>query len=159
MYSTGPTSRLLILQALHQRHFQYVPLHDYITGGANAMSDKCSRLWALTDNQLLDHFNSSFPQSRPWRLCQLQRQTRCSLISALLMTASEPESPLNVPTQWKTIGRDGMRSAWISVSTPSCGGGMILSLSSKYSVRDIETDDLRPAKTPSELARWTTPCA
>jgi hypothetical protein len=122
--STGPTHRLLRLQALHQRHFRYAPLHDYIPGGANAMSDDCSRLWALTDNQLLDHFNSSFPQSRPWRLCQLRRQTRFSLISALLMTASKPESPLNEPKQWKTIGCDGMRSAWSLVSTPSRGVGI-----------------------------------
>jgi hypothetical protein len=45
--STGPTSRLIRRQALHQRHFRYVPLHDYIPGGSNAMSDDCSRLWAL----------------------------------------------------------------------------------------------------------------
>jgi hypothetical protein len=136
--STGPTSRLLRLQALHQHHFLYVPLHEYIPGGANTISDDCSRLWALTDNQRLAHFNGSFPQSRPWRLCQLRRQTRCSLISALLMTASEPESPLNEQKQWKTIGRDGMRSAWSSMSTPSCSGGTILPISSKYSVRDID---------------------
>lgn len=59
--SSGPTARLLRIQALHQRHFRYVPLHDYIPGPANAMSDDCSRLWHLTDTQLLSHFNVSFP--------------------------------------------------------------------------------------------------
>jgi hypothetical protein len=84
--SAGPTSRLLRIQALHQCHFRYVPLHDYIPGVANAMSDDCSRLWDLSNDQLLAYFNSSFPQSRPWRLCPLREKMHCSLISALLMT-------------------------------------------------------------------------
>jgi hypothetical protein len=37
--SSGPTARLLRLQALHQRHYRYVPLLDYIGGEANAMAD------------------------------------------------------------------------------------------------------------------------
>jgi hypothetical protein len=60
--SSGPTSRLLRIQALHQRHFRYVPLHDYIPGTASAISDDCSRLSDLTNSQLLAHFNSSFPR-------------------------------------------------------------------------------------------------
>jgi hypothetical protein len=30
--SSGPTARLIRLQALHQRHYHYIPLFDYITG-------------------------------------------------------------------------------------------------------------------------------
>jgi hypothetical protein len=55
--TTGPAARLLRLQALHQRHYRYVPTYDYIPGPANAMADDCSRLWNLTDSQLLVHFN------------------------------------------------------------------------------------------------------
>jgi hypothetical protein len=54
--SSGPTARLLRLQALHQHHYRYIPLFDYIGGEANAMADDCSRLWHLSDSQLLAHF-------------------------------------------------------------------------------------------------------
>jgi hypothetical protein len=32
--SSGPAARLLRLQALHQRHYRYIPLFDYIGGGS-----------------------------------------------------------------------------------------------------------------------------
>jgi hypothetical protein len=66
--TTGPASRLLRIQSLHQRHHRYVPSFDYIPGEANAMSDDCSRRWDLTDKQLLVHFHLVFPQSQPWRI-------------------------------------------------------------------------------------------
>jgi hypothetical protein len=71
--NSGPTARLLRLQALHQRQYRYVPTYDYLPGPVNIMSDDCSRSWDLLDSQLLHHFNSSFPQTRPWRLCPLSR--------------------------------------------------------------------------------------
>jgi hypothetical protein len=64
--TTGPVAYLLQIRALHQRHHRYVLLHDFIPGMANVMADDCSRLFNLTDSQLLSHFNSSFPQTRPW---------------------------------------------------------------------------------------------
>jgi hypothetical protein len=64
--TTGPASRLLRIQSLHQRHHPYVPSFDYIPGGANDMSDNSSRRWDLTDTQLLAHFDLVFPQSQPW---------------------------------------------------------------------------------------------
>jgi hypothetical protein len=109
--SSGLTSCLLRIQALHQRHFCYIPLHDYISGMANATSDYCSRLWDLNDSHLLAHLNSSFPQSRPWCLYTLRDQMHCSLILALLMTESAPATLLNLPQQWRTIITDGMGSA------------------------------------------------
>jgi hypothetical protein len=64
--TTGPASRLLRIQSLHQRHHRYVPSFGYIPGEANAMLDYCSRRWDLTDTQLLAHFDLVFPQSQPW---------------------------------------------------------------------------------------------
>jgi hypothetical protein len=61
--TTGPASRLLRVQSLHQRHHHYLPLFDYIPGTSNAISDDCSRHWDFTDSQLLAHFNIVYPQS------------------------------------------------------------------------------------------------
>jgi hypothetical protein len=41
--ATGPSARLLRLQALQQRHHCYIPLFDYIPGTASDMVDDCSR--------------------------------------------------------------------------------------------------------------------
>jgi hypothetical protein len=42
--SNGPNARLLCLQSLHQRHYRYVPLFDYIAGAVNTMSTRtCPR--------------------------------------------------------------------------------------------------------------------
>jgi hypothetical protein len=40
--TTVPAARLICLQALHQRHYHYVLMFDYITGPANVMADDCS---------------------------------------------------------------------------------------------------------------------
>jgi hypothetical protein len=69
--SSGPTARLLRLQALHQQHNHFVPLFDYIFGKANAMTYACIRLWHLSDTPLLAYFELNFPQNRPWKSCQL----------------------------------------------------------------------------------------
>jgi hypothetical protein len=45
--SSSPTAGLLRLQSLHQQHYCYVPLFDYIAGEANAMADACSRMLYL----------------------------------------------------------------------------------------------------------------
>jgi hypothetical protein len=95
--SNGSTARLLRLQSLHQRHYRYVPLFDYIAGAASTMADDCSRLWHLSDAQLIAHFAALYPQSQPWQLCPLRKQMRCALTSALLTSASRPELQHSVP--------------------------------------------------------------
>jgi hypothetical protein len=67
----GPIAYLLFLNALHQWHHHYFPLHDFIPSVANVLSDQCSRHFHLTDSQLPAHFNSSFPCTMPWRMCHL----------------------------------------------------------------------------------------
>ena len=39
----GPAAYLLRLHALHQRHYRYLGLSDYIAGTANVMADDASR--------------------------------------------------------------------------------------------------------------------
>ena len=62
-----PSAYLLRLQALHQRHYCYHSKISQIAGTANVMVDDCSRLWHLTDKQLLTHFNLHYPQNLPWK--------------------------------------------------------------------------------------------
>jgi hypothetical protein len=45
--SSGPTTGMLRLQSLHQRHYRHVPLFGYIVGEVNTMADACSRMWHL----------------------------------------------------------------------------------------------------------------
>jgi hypothetical protein len=53
---------LLRLQAIHQRFHRYLPLHSYLPGKLNSMADDASRLWHMTNDQLLTHFNMHYPQ-------------------------------------------------------------------------------------------------
>jgi hypothetical protein len=69
--TSGPVAYLLRLHALHQRHHRYIPLRDFIPCVANVLSDQCSRHFHLTDDELLAHFNSSFPQTMHWQICHL----------------------------------------------------------------------------------------
>jgi hypothetical protein len=62
--SAAPAAYLIRLQSLHQRFHRHVPMHDYIPGDANRLTDECSRLWRLTDSELLARFNSLYPQTR-----------------------------------------------------------------------------------------------
>jgi hypothetical protein len=108
--SKGPTPCLICLQSLHQRHYHYVILFNYIAGETNAMADTCSRLWYLSDDQLLAYFELTFPQNRPWQTCHLREPMLSALISALLTSASRLELQNSVPKQWTRIGHAGTSS-------------------------------------------------
>jgi hypothetical protein len=155
--TTGPASRLLRIQSLHQRHHRCVPSFDYIPGEANAMSDDCSRRWDLTDKQLLTHFHLAFPQSQPWQICPLPKQMRCALTSALLTNESNPVLPLNDPKPWTTIGHVGTHSAWRTILTLTSKHGPIRGPSSKSLANGIGMDGWPPSRIPSRLAQWRTP--
>jgi len=66
--SSKAAAYLLRLQALHSHHHRYITTYDHIPGPANSMADDCSRLWHLTDDALLTHFNSHYPQAAGWTL-------------------------------------------------------------------------------------------
>ena len=64
--SVAAPTRLLRLQAIHQRAHRYVPRNDYLPGDLNILADKASRLTHLTDHDLLCYFNTYYPQKLPW---------------------------------------------------------------------------------------------
>jgi hypothetical protein len=75
---------LLRLFGLHQRLHQYVPRHDYIPGNSNPMADDASRLFTLSNQQFLDHFNTIYPQESCFRLVTPTPSLVSAMISALL---------------------------------------------------------------------------
>ena len=81
--SAGPSAYLLRLQAMHQRVFRYQQRTFYLPGDANGMADDCSRLWHLSDDELVSYFDAHYPQPRPWRLCHLNPGTASAIHSAL----------------------------------------------------------------------------
>ena len=81
--SAGPSAYLLRLQAMHQRVFRYQQRTFYLPGDANGMADDCSRLWHLSDEELVSYFDAHYPQPQPWRLCHLNSATASAIHSAL----------------------------------------------------------------------------
>ena len=82
--TTAPASYLLRLSSMHQRTHRYQQRNFFIPGDSNRMADNCSRLWHLDDKELLDYFESTYPQSKPWRLCHLDADTASAIHAALL---------------------------------------------------------------------------
>ena len=152
----GPAAFLLRLQALHQRFFRYVPLRDYIPGPINAMADFLSRQWDLTDDQILSHFNSHFPQNEPWQLCPLKTEMNSSLISALSRRRSDPELMKTMPTARIGIGSFGKPTVPKTIWTPFSSTSKIHSLISKSMVEDYAMVDLPHAVDRSDLKLFQT---
>ena len=152
--TTGPAAYLLRLNSIHQRHYRYVSKSGYIPGSANAMADDCSRLWHLTDSQLLAHFNSTYPQAQPWQIVQLRPEMLSSLISALQRQRPALDSLLSRPPTKTPIGPNGKplfprSTAWTPTSTASNHTSTFLF--SKYLPTDYDTANLPPAGDLSSL--------
>ena len=156
----GPRAYLLRLQALHLQFFRYVPLHDYISGTGNKLADLLSRAWTLTDTALVAHFNTSYPQDKPWRLCRLHTPMNFGLISALSKRRCDPASLMHTPKGRIPTGLTGMNSAYLSNLTPSSTTPLIRSPTSCRSLRlDTTMGDSPPAVNASDLTQYRTPCA
>ena len=87
-----PVAYLLRLFSLHRRAFRYSVNIAHLAGDLNKMADDCSRLWHLTDRQLVSYFNSRYPQRTSWRLHHLRPEMSSALISALSSRRSCPAS-------------------------------------------------------------------
>ena len=82
--TTAPASYLLRLLLMHQRTHCYQQQKFFIPGDANGMVDNYSRLWHLDDQKLLNHFESTYPQSMPWRLGRPHVDTASAIHMVLL---------------------------------------------------------------------------
>lgn len=156
--TTGPAAYLLRLQALHARHHAYLPTHDFIPGHLNRMADDASRLLTDTDAGFLSHFNTQFPQPRPWRICTPRSAMSSAVILALRSTRCEPQSWTSEPVLQTINGHAG----WISV-TPSpwilgSPKGTTLYRTYKSSRKGTVMDASHPMDGPYDLAQLRTPC-
>jgi len=154
--TSGPAAYLLRLQSYHQRFHRYVPRHDFLSGERNVMSDDASRLLELSNKALLQHFNSTYPQSTSWKLWTVPSGIRSSVISALHKTMSAPALFLHEPLPPTTVGSGGPTSALTWPSIPYSMTSKTLSPSSRSLPIDIAQANLPPVAGPSALAQWKT---
>ena len=157
--TTGPTAYLLRVNSLHQRHYRYLAKSDYISGPANQMADDCSRLWRLTDSQLLAHFDLHYPQKHPWRIAVLRSNMHSALISALLKQRPDPQSFLGALAPKTATGAFGKPSLPISPTQIATSPDTVKPASfifSKYSPRASAMESSHPAATLSGVDKWRT---
>jgi hypothetical protein len=155
--TTSAPAYLLRLQSLHQRFHRYYSSSFFIPGTLNAMADDCSRLWHLSDAELLSHFDSHYPQTACWRLAIPRPAMLSSTTCALRKQRPAPASFLHEPSPTTVPGSSGPLFATVSSSTR---GSPILptqSFSYKCLPNAIEQASLRPASCLSSLAQWSKP--
>jgi hypothetical protein len=150
----GPAAYLLRLNALHQRGFRYRATIDYLPGPLNVMADDASRLWHLTDDALLAHFNLLYPQTVPWTLSHPRPEMLSALISALLCKRSDLASFLPGPTHETPIGFDGSHIVNPLASILSSPTHQIRFNSSKSLPSVTDLDNFPPPRSLSNLAPW-----
>jgi hypothetical protein len=155
----GAPAYLNRLLALHQRANRYLSRHDYIPGPANVMADDASRLWNLTDDQFLTHFNQSYPQRQSWTLAHLPSQLVLPVISSLQGTRSPMPTLPDQPPEQPPLGPSGQVSATNAAWNRSSPTSSTPSNSSWSLQSDIATVPCPKAATLSELKPYLTSSA
>ena len=150
----GPAAYLLRIHALLQRHCRYRTTIDYVPGPANAMADDASRLWHLSDNALLAHFDSTFPQALPWTICHLRPKMHSALTMALLCKRSMPVSFLPGPSLEPLPGFSGLTTVRSTALTQHSPIWPTPYPSSKCLPSAIGPGTSPPIKNLSELVPW-----
>jgi len=157
--TTGPAAYLLRLNSLHQRHFRYLARAGWIAGPVNQMADDCSRLWRLSDSQLLAYFNLTYPQEQSWTLAHLRPSMHSALTLALQRKRPSPQSFLNEPVRKMVTGKHGKSSYPLSQASIPTLPSLTENTSyvfSKFSPRVYDAASSPPAANLSEVARWRT---
>ena len=155
--SVAARAQLLRFNAVHQRHYRYVSRHHYMPGPVNVMADDASRLWHLSDTDLLTHFNTSYPQAHSWRMHHLPSATSASLIGALSKKPLSSAALLNDPPTPLPPGTSGCPSAprWASMPCSSPRPTPSHFCNSLHSVTAPASS--HPVVNLSGLAQWRTP--
>ena len=155
----GPSAYLLRMLSLHQRFHRYRATIDYLPGPLNTLADDASRLWHLSDTALLSHFNSTYPQDKPWTLSTLRPAMHSQLITSLQCKRSEPASFLPAPNPAMPIGFAGSPTAMNLVLTPPCTTTQIQFKSSKSLPSVTDPGNCQPPTSLLALAPWRQPSA
>ena len=109
----------LRLLALHHRFYRFVSTVTHIAGDTNSMADNASRLWKLSDKEILAHFNLTYPQVRSWKLVSLRPRMHSALISSLCKRRSTTGLFPPEQKQTKVSFKNGKSSAGPTTRTPS----------------------------------------
>jgi hypothetical protein len=144
---------LLRLFGIHQRLHHYVPRHDYIPGGSNALADDASRLFHLPDEEFLTHFDTVHSQGPSYQHVTPTPSLLSAVISALLRKPYSVESlqaELPVPTP---TGRPGVTTQLRWASTPFSKPSRTKYQSYKSSCYGYEKDPLHATDVPFALER------
>ena len=152
--TTGPAAYLLRCQALHQRHFRYQKVLGHIPGTLNKMADDASRRFDLSDEDLLTHFDSTYPQDQPWQQRQLRPAMHSALICSLRKQRPAPESFLQQPTDATEDGSSGRPTAPSSAWTPTSAPKPTQCRSSWSTRTGSVPVNVVVADGPSKLAQW-----
>ena len=147
---------LCSVAAHHQRLYRYRQQVSYLPGPLNVMADFLSRRWDLSDTAILSHFNSHFPQARPWVLCPLHPNMNSAVTSALSKQQSAPASLPAVPPWLTPTTAFGSPSVNNLSWTPTSPLHPIQSRGSRSSLAAFATVGFRPAVDLSDLAQWRT---
>ena len=110
---------MLRLLSLHHRFYHFVSIVTHISGDRNSISDDASRLWNLSDKELIAHFNLTYPQVRSWKLASLRPQMHSALISSLCKRRSTKGLFPLEPDQMNVAFENGKSSAGRTTWTPS----------------------------------------
>ena len=129
--TTKAASALLRALAFHQRFHRYVPREDHISGVDNLPGDAASRLFHLSNQQLLSHFSTHFPQAQSWKLWTPPKPFLSAVTSALLNNKFNKESLLKEPKPTTTCGTIGPPTVQSWAWTPFSQISKTKSLSSK----------------------------
>lgn len=96
--STQVRASLLRMVSLLRRNQRVNHQISHIAGSDNSMADDASRLQHLTDAQFLAHFNSTYPQAKPWQLCSPSAQLSSTVV-CMLKNVDMSTSDLNIAIQ------------------------------------------------------------
>ena len=83
------------------------------------MADDASRLWNLSDKELIAHFNLTYPLVRSWKLAALRPRMHSALISSLCKRISTKGLFPLEPEQTNVAFENGNSSAGRTTWTPS----------------------------------------
>ena len=151
-------ARLLRLAAGLRRKQRAHHRVGYLPGTDNRMADDASRLWHLTDAELLTHFNHHYPQTTSWKLLRIPPEVNCWMTSVLLEPESRMEYVLRELQRLTPLGPYGAPSATPSTSPRVSPKSTTRSSSSCSSDADTETDPSHHVKNRSQLEQRKTRC-
>ena len=110
---------LLRILALQRRFYQLISTVTHILGDTNSMADDSSRLWNLSEKELIAHFNLTYSQVWSWKITALRPRMHSALISYLCKRISTKGLFPLEPEQKNVASGNGKSSSGRPTWTPS----------------------------------------